>query len=67
MCGTPLDDWANGDYVDALFTSGECGFCSLESWSYSKEWVNLGTKSMWHCSREIKCQQGDTPGIYYHV
>ena len=35
---------ANGGYVDVLFTYGECGFHSLDSWSYFKEWVwNLGT------------------------
>ena len=67
VCGAPLDDWVNGGYVDVLFKCGECGFRSLGSWSYSKEWVKLGTKSMWHCYREIKCQQGDTPGIYYQV
>ena len=62
--GSPLDDRANGDYVDDLFTCGECGFSSLGSCSYFKEWVcNLGTKSMLHCVREVKCQQGDTPGI----
>ena len=26
MSGAPLDDWANGCYVDILFTCGECGF-----------------------------------------
>ena len=29
--------------------------------------IQKGTKSMWHCSRELKCQQGDTLhtfGIY---
>ena len=32
------------------------GFSSLESWSYSKEWMwNLGTKSMLHFVREVKC------------
>ena len=32
-------------YVDVLFTCGECGFSSLGSWPYSREWVwNLGTK-----------------------
>ena len=61
MCGAPLDDWANGGYVDVLFTCGECGFSSLGSWYYFKEWMwNLGTKSMWQCSREVKCQQDDT-------
>ena len=29
-----------------LFTCGECGFCSLRSWCFSKEWVKLGTKSL---------------------
>ena len=38
----------------------EYGFCSLRSWFCSKEWFELGTKSMWHCSREEKCLQGDT-------
>ena len=47
MSGAPSDDWANGDYVDVLFTCGERGFGSLASWCYSKEWVwNLGTKSV---------------------
>ena len=57
VCRAPLDDWANGGYIDVLFTCGECGFSSLGSWSYFKEWMwNLGTKSTWHCSREAKCQ-----------
>ena len=46
MCGVPLDHWANGCYVDVLFTSGECGFSSLGSLSYSKELVKLEAKSM---------------------
>ena len=56
-------------FINTLFEIGkklhssECGFCSLGSWSYSKEWVKLGTKNMWHRSREVKCQLGDTPGI----
>ena len=51
-------------YVDVLFTCGKCGFNSLESWSYFKELVwELATKSMLLCFREVKCQQGDTPGI----
>ena len=51
-------------YIDVLFTCGECGFNSLGSWSCSKEWVwDLGTKSMSHCFREVKCQLGDTSGI----
>ena len=63
MCGAPLDDWINGGYV-VLFSCREFGFSSLGSWSYSKEWVwNLGARSMLHCFREVKCQQGDTPGI----
>ena len=46
-CRVPSDDWANGGYVDALFKCGKCGFGSLGSWSYFKEWVwNLGTKSV---------------------
>ena len=50
-------------YVDVLFTCGERGFISLENWSYSKKWVwNSGIKSMLHCFREVKCQQGDTLG-----
>ena len=54
--------WLMLVYVDVLFPCGECGFNSLGSWSYSKEWVwNLGTKSMLHCFREMKCQLGDTP------
>ena len=51
--------------VDVLFTCGEYGFNSLGSWSYVKEWVwNLVRKSMLHCFREVKCQQGDPPGIW---
>ena len=42
---------------------GECGFNFLDSWSYSIEWVwDLGTKSMWHYFRKVKCQLGDTSG-----
>ena len=37
VCGAPLDDWANGGYVDVLFTCGECGFSSFESWYCSEE------------------------------
>ena len=49
-------------YVNVLFTRGECGFNSLESSSYSKECVsNLGTQSLLHCYRELKCQLGGTP------
>ena len=49
---------------DVLFPCGECGFNSLESWSCSKEWVwNLGSKSMLHCFREVKCQLCDTSEI----
>ena len=53
-CGVPSDHWANGDYADVLFMCGECGLCSLGSWSYSKEWVwNLGIESVlkWNVSR----------------
>ena len=54
MCGVPLDDWANGGYVDILFTRGEC----------SEEWIwNLGARSMLHYFREVRCQQGGTLGI----
>ena len=46
----PLGDWANGGFVDVLFTCGECGFTSLGSWSCSEEWVwDLVTKSLLHC------------------
>ena len=31
VCGEPLDDWANGGYIDVLFTCGECGFSSFRS------------------------------------
>ena len=42
---------------------GECDFNFLGSWSYSKEWVwNLGTKSILHCFRKVKCQLGDILG-----
>ena len=51
-------------YVDILFTCGECGFNSLGSLSYSKQGVsNLGTQSLLHCYREVKCHLGDTPRI----
>ena len=29
VCGAPSNDWANGGYVDVLFTCGERGFGSL--------------------------------------
>ena len=62
MCGAPLDDSANGGYVDVLFTYGECGFSSLESGYRSEERVlDLVTKSMVDCFREVECQQGDAP------
>ena len=38
-CETLSDDWANGGYVDVLLLCGECGCGSLESWSYSREWL----------------------------
>ena len=64
VCGALLDDWALLVYVDVLFTLRECSFSSLGSCSYFKEWVwNLGTKSMLHCFREMKCQVSDTSGI----
>ena len=64
VCGAPLDDWANGGYVDVLFKCGENGFSSLQSWSCSEERVwNLLTKRMLDCFREVRCQQADTPGI----
>ena len=48
--------------VDVLFTRGECGFNCLGSSSYSKECVsNLGTQSLLHCYRELKCLLGDIP------
>ena len=53
-------------YLDVSFTCGECGFNCLGSWSYSREWVsNLGTKSLLHCYREMKCQLSDTSGVQY--
>ena len=64
MCEAYSDDWVNGGYVDVLFTCAECSFGSLGSWSYFHEWIwNLGTKNMLHCFREVKYQQGNTPGI----
>ena len=61
MCGAPLDDWVNGSYYVDVLLKHKCGFSSVGSWSCSKEWVwRLGTKSMLHCFREVKCQQGDT-------
>ena len=33
VCGVPLDDWANGGYLDVLFTCGECSFSSFGIWS----------------------------------
>ena len=64
MCGTPLNDWVNGGYLDILFTCGECGFSSVGSWSYSKECLwKLGIKRMLHCFMKVKCQQGDIAGI----
>ena len=48
QCGAPSDDWVVMVVMfDVLFFCGECAFCSLGSWSYSKEWVwSLGTKSV---------------------
>ena len=37
VCGAPLDNWANGGYVDVLFMCGECDFSSFGSWSCSEE------------------------------
>ena len=37
VCGVPLNDWANGGYVDVWFNCGECGFSSFRSWSCSEE------------------------------
>ena len=31
-------------YVDVLFTCGKCGFNSLGSWSYYKEWTKRNKK-----------------------
>ena len=51
-------------YVDVIFTCCECGFNSLGSWFYSKQWVwNLRTKSMLYCFKVVKRQLGDTPRI----
>ena len=45
MRGAPLDGWANGGSIDIFFTYCGYGLRSMESWSYSKEWVcNLRTK-----------------------
>ena len=58
VCVVLLDDWAMLVYIDVSFTCGEPSFNSLESWSYSKEWVwNLGTR----IHSFVKCQLGDTP------
>ena len=38
VCGAPLDDCANAGLCTLMtYSHGECGFNSLESWSYSKE------------------------------
>ena len=51
-------------YVDVLFTCGVCGFNSLGSCYYSKKWVlNLRTKNMLHCFKEVKCHLSDTSRI----
>ena len=39
VCEVPLDDWANGGYVDFFFTCREYGFSSLESWSW--KWCRI--------------------------
>ena len=68
VCGAPLDDWADGGYVDVSFTCDECGFRSLKSWSCSEGRVwDLVTKSMLDYFREKRCQQGDTLGVWYQV
>ena len=47
-----------------MLMCGKCGFNSVGSWSYSKEWVwRLRTESMLHCFRERKCHQGETSVI----
>ena len=54
VCGVLSDNWAMLVYVDVLFTCGECSFNSLESWSYSKEWMwTLGTQSIHSFIHEI--------------
>ena len=65
VCGAPFDYWVNGSYVDVLLQRVvECSFSSVGSRSYSKEWVwKSGTKSVLHCSRGVKSQQGGSPGI----
>ena len=64
VSGALLNDWANGGYVDVLFTCGECSFSSLESWFCSEErvwdWV---TKDILNCFKEVRCQQVDALGI----
>ena len=54
----------SGLMVVMLISIHVCGvwfkFCG--QLTYSKEWVRkLKTKSMLHCFRRVKCQQGDTP------
>ena len=39
VCGSPLNDSANGGYVDALFTCGEYRFSSFWNLSCSEEKV----------------------------
>ena len=71
VCGVPLDDWANGGYVDVLFTCGECHLSSFGSWScwgvgmglIDKNYVLLFQVSQmsagWHSRNLILA-------IYYH-
>ena len=44
----PLDDWANGGFVDVFLMHGEYGFISLGSWCYSSELV-------WYLRAELCC------------
>ena len=49
VCGATLDDWANGGSADVFFT-----MVSMV--------LVLWYKIMLHCFREVKSQQGYTPG-----
>ena len=60
---TPFDDGANGGSADVFFTYSEYGYSSMETWSYSREWVwNLRMKLCciaswkWYISR-VKLQK----------
>ena len=58
VCGVPLDDWANGGYVDGLL-SGVVSYCWCkffgELFLFQGRCMEFRDKIIPHCSREVKC------------